>query len=602
MMSKENQNMTDSEFIGLLSTLVDQRAGQDDLDRLSRELVENPIRRRIYIEYIAIHAELTSSLRSDDQVDCGTVVSELELILNEDSQGQLVELPEVTSDASPSAFRGASWASVACLVTILIFCGQWIYSSVSEIAGRIENFERNPRVLQANAELQKRNDAIDIEKEAVALVSHATGVTQSSEGTQLKEGTSLSPGTLEFESGVIKVEFFTGVTMYLEGPAKFDIVDSMNGFIHNGSLRVLVPEHAKGFTIGSNKFDVEDLGTEFGINVGADGNSEVHVIDGEVRVKNSQGGTGSRYLLEEPDESNSTRLLVRGEGLRASSDGLNEIEGNEELFVGPRQFHELMLARQVKKYDSWSASMEQIKNDPATIALYTFPNADSDVVWDRTLFNVASDKFNGSIVGCNWGEGRLRGKRSLVYSGVGDRIRLDISGKYKALTLSAWVKLDKFGSFPGSRVALLHPDTQSGSGFVHWTLDPIAKGAFLHLAVTDRPDGENQERRHYSSGKLAVPKSDIGRWIQLVTTYDPENRLVNHYCNGEALRRFPIERVQEIEIGLSNIGNWPYRDWAKGTAYEFRNLNGAVDEFFVLSRVLRDEEVKALYEAGVPAH
>jgi hypothetical protein len=54
-------------------------------------------------------------------------------------------------------------------------------------------------------------------------------------------------------------------------------------------IRAFVPEPAQGFVIETPDYQAVDLGTEFAMSVGSDGRSEVHVVDGEVRLDEKDG-------------------------------------------------------------------------------------------------------------------------------------------------------------------------------------------------------------------------------------------------------------------------------------------------------------------------
>jgi hypothetical protein len=62
----------------------------------------------------------------------------------------------------------------------------------------------------------------------------------------------------------------------------------------------------------------------------------------------------------------------------------------------------------------------------------------------------------------------------------------------------------------------------------------------------------------------------------------------------------PIETPRTIGVGIVDIGNWPYKEWAAGTDFEVRNLNGVLDEFLIMKRAWTAEEIKELYEIGRP--
>ena len=118
---------------------------------------------------------------------------------------------------------------------------------------------------------------------SVALLNQALDVDWQG-GQSFLPGALLSPGKLEFSAGLLQIEFYSGVRLIIEGPAKIELLGSNEAICHRGKLRAHVPDHARGFTIHSPKFQLVDLGTEFGIAVAPNGAAEVQVFDGEVEL------------------------------------------------------------------------------------------------------------------------------------------------------------------------------------------------------------------------------------------------------------------------------------------------------------------------------
>src|SRR4051812_18411405 len=85
------------------------------------------------------------------------------------------------------------------------------------------------------------------------------------------EGEILAARRLRLRAGGATLTFLSGVTLTLEGPADLDLVTIDRVFCRLGRLRARVPEGAEGFVVASPGSAVVDMGTEFGLNVEADG-------------------------------------------------------------------------------------------------------------------------------------------------------------------------------------------------------------------------------------------------------------------------------------------------------------------------------------------
>src|SRR5262249_3786739 len=100
---------------------------------------------------------------------------------------------------------------------------------------------------------------------AVLLQAHEAAWEQADLPTRV--GSHLRRGVLRLKSGVAHIEFYSGATVILQGPAELRLISRTKAICVRGKLRATVPAQAHGFTIGSPTLDLVDLGTEFGMQV-----------------------------------------------------------------------------------------------------------------------------------------------------------------------------------------------------------------------------------------------------------------------------------------------------------------------------------------------
>jgi Concanavalin A-like lectin/glucanases superfamily len=99
----------------------------------------------------------------------------------------------------------------------------------------------------------------------------------------LEFGKQLSDGTrIALQTGMAKVTFECGAEVVLQGPCDFTVQNNMAGYLHAGRITAHVPRRAFSFAIHSREVDFVDTGTAFGVSVGNDGQTELHVFEGEV--------------------------------------------------------------------------------------------------------------------------------------------------------------------------------------------------------------------------------------------------------------------------------------------------------------------------------
>ncbi len=127
--------------------------------------------------------------------------------------------------------------------------------------------------------------------------------------------------------GVVVVEFRKGARVTLEGPAKLEFLSDNSGFLQSGKLTAVVPDSAIGFEILTPSSRLIDHGTEFGVSVDSNGDTETHVFKGEVELVTSHPQTS--------DLNPDSQRLTDAMGVRVKREG----ETPAELFdANPSQF------------------------------------------------------------------------------------------------------------------------------------------------------------------------------------------------------------------------------------------------------------------------
>lgn len=104
-------------------------------------------------------------------------------------------------------------------------------------------------------------------------------------GNQFTIGHDFSRGDIEFNQGYSEITLSNGVVLVLEAPVKLRLESADQVILSAGKLVARVPHNAIGFRIDTPSSEIVDLGTEFGVEVAANGESQVHVLDGEVKAR-----------------------------------------------------------------------------------------------------------------------------------------------------------------------------------------------------------------------------------------------------------------------------------------------------------------------------
>lgn len=410
---------------------------------------------------------------------------------------------------------------------------------------------------------------------SVAVLTRGANIVWEKTGLAPTMNAPLSPGVLKLQSGVAEIEFFSGARLCIEGPAEIRLVSAGEAFCQSGRFSAHVPPQARGFKIGTPKGDVVDLGTDFGLDLN-ETSSELHVFNGEVE------------LYQPPTQM---RKLTTGAAADLGQPGAGRIlKADEKAFAFSRDLDARVTQSNRQALDRWQAGSARWKQDAAARLWLDFQDENGS----RSLRNTAArgqDIAAGSIVGCSWTEGRWPGKRALQFRSLSDRVRFNVPGVYNQLTLSASVQLHGLNI----RQSSLCMSEGIGAGYLHWQ---ILHDGSLCLGVGDgsRRVGTNAEPvvwQDYISPVIFTPER-FGQWVHLAAVYDLEGGEVRFYLNGERISRHPISQPVSLTPGLVELGNWiPAPEKLQQPV---RNFAGCMDEFGLIARVLKDDEIRELAE------
>jgi hypothetical protein len=153
------------------------------------------------------------------------------------------------------------------------------------------------------------------------------------------EGDILAAGRLRFRSGRLFLTMFTGVSLVVEGPADVELLSFDKVHVRSGRLRARVPEGAEGFVVSGPGSAVVDLGTEFGLNVAADGKMRGKVFKGMVEAALlNEAGTYRRSRMMDP-ESDSFNIDPQAEAIDSGT------RADDFVSLWPQEIPPLVLDR-----------------------------------------------------------------------------------------------------------------------------------------------------------------------------------------------------------------------------------------------------------------
>ncbi len=524
----------------LIHARLDGEISAEDLVRLEEILREDWQARRLYLELADLHARLLHArLLHEPGVASGRFATPGESGTRSGGRWRV------------AAFTAAGIAAVIAAVIAFVF----LSVSLTQPGGG-------------------KDEAVSA---GVAMLSQT--ISAEFAGVERRSGDTLAPGTIHLSGGLAQIEFYSGATVVIEGEAELEIVSPWEARCHRGRVRVQVPPAAKGFLLHAPGLKLEDLGTEFALNVDVSGvGSEVHVFDGEVIVHREGGGSQS----------------LTG-GMSLGSDGEKTVD--PAAFLSLSELDGLAAARGVRRLEAWRAWSQEARRDERLIAYYDFHHQTA-AGRDRFVGNVAEPRIQsrtGGAVGARWTDGRWPGKAALEFKRPGDRLRMTIDGTYRDITFACWVKVDSVDKKYNS---LLLTDGYE-NGEPHWQ---IYEDGSLMFSLVYRPPGISGKGGKFNQMYFSQPvltAESLGRWHHLAVSYEGTSGEVAQYFDGKVVGRAvsPLHQAgRSIHFGPCEIGNWGLP--TESHQFPIRNLNGAIDEFAIYRTALSAAEIRAMFEAG----
>ena len=563
----------------LCNALVDETITPDQRHRLRQWLCESEEARHFYVHFMAQDAGL-----------CGYAAE----MQTDPADAPLNALPGTVGalpDREKSEFRRQPWRLLLKSPIATIRASLWLRPAPYALAVVLLIVFVFSQTMRNNSQPTPLPDLVvqplqESTDDGVAVLTQAVGV-QWEQETQPKIGDTIPLSVLRMKSGLVQIEFYSGASILVEGPAELEVISADQCFCRSGKLRVIVPRSAQGFTVLTPEIEAVDLGTEFGVEVNPPGETQVHVFDGKVELYPPETERAAKSRIE----------LLAGSGQHIERSG-----GSYMITADPKRFISVQELRQrrdreVARRDAlWRQHTQALMQDRRVVALYDFEKEQDRVLHNHGLGGCSLD---GAIVGCEWSEGRWPGKRALEFKRPGDRVCIHVPGEYDALTLAAWIRVDGLDREYSSLMLTDGWDV----GEIHWQ---ILRSGQLRLGICHLPELEMVGGRvgfgfDYDSPVVwDLPK--IGQWIHVAVVVDNLSGFVTHFANGRALSCEPLHKTVKLHIGDAQIGNWrPYLDRPYKSPVPIRNFNGRIDEFMIAGHALTNEEIQSLYQKGKPA-
>ncbi len=320
--------------------------------------------------------------------------------------------------------------------------------------------------------------------------------------------------------------------------------------------------------------NVTDLGTSFGLDV-KERRTELHVFKGSVEFEATAGAA--------------KKSLKEGAGaVSENSNQLQLITADPKAFASLFDFQLKSSAAEVLRHEQWREAAGRLDDDPSLLVHFDFEQTDP-AEWRLRNASSRKDAADGTIVGCQWTEGRWPDKKALEFRSVNDRVRIDVPGEHESLTLAAWVRVQGLDR----QINSLFMSDGFEAETVHWSVRH--DGVIALTAIGAEP-------RDYQlcTSPPALTLNQFGLWVHLAVVIDGGAKQVVQYLNGVPVSEHALNIQAPFRVGVAELGNWNAKGFPKNDPFMIRNFGGAMDEFCLFGRALTAGEIRALYSSGKP--
>lgn len=255
------------EMLALAEQQCNGALSREGVAQLERLLIADGPLRREYLRYSFLHAhlvltdEVVGSLYDDRQLRAMTDQDELEACLAELPESSFASL--LRKDRRPAFSRRKVAISLTALCAAAALTAAALISMLLLPSPRKETPWRG----------------------SIARVTQTSAAQWTDDHNAPRRGQQLGPGTLRLRSGQAGVMFRNGAEISLDGPATFGVESESHASLFAGRLRAKLSGRDEQFVLQAQAVRVIDRGTEFGVEVGADGTTEVHCLAGKVETQ-----------------------------------------------------------------------------------------------------------------------------------------------------------------------------------------------------------------------------------------------------------------------------------------------------------------------------
>ncbi|WP_417375479.1 hypothetical protein [Gimesia maris] len=326
------------EFEELLNRLLDSPEGEfspTEFEAFQNILKSSPDAMHQYFEYIDINTGIKS--------DWNERLQSLEQIVTRETPAS-VRSPSAARIHAPGPRRSQyiNYALVAAASMMVFLLMEWLVSG--------HFFWDQPQIAQTETPV--------VNLPYIATLTRATDCVWGGDAPPKFSGQRLLSQDLFLEEGYAEFRFDTGVRLVIEGPTKIKMDSACCATVSSGKVVLHGYEAAPEFALITPQLTFHDIGTEYGAKIDADGEVDLHVFEGAVRV--------------DPNQDNqmfvASIIIKEGQAKQLKEDRIDDIQIKPEDFkrevpTNPKNIQ--AIREETRAYDSFHPA---IISDPESFS------------------------------------------------------------------------------------------------------------------------------------------------------------------------------------------------------------------------------------------
>jgi len=263
-------------------------------------------------------------------------------------------------------------------------------------------------------------------------------------------GASLIPSSMFLAEGLVELAFSGGTQVILQAPVELRLEEDDQMFLGGGSISARIVEGSSGFIVRTPSGTVVDYGTEFGVAVNRQGETEATVYQGKIGLR-----SGS-----DPVRIGDSKLLIEGQAGRVDQAGK----------ITETTYHANQTIREMPRQGGFAVPGRRLSLADVVGGGNGFGTGDWGSALDVLTGERIEEFYYPTGNGVRWQEPPLD---DYAYTPVSDHVYID--GVFVPVSATGTITVSSAGHT--AELGFQPVNTRFGTGIGHWSEPPKGKRA-----------------------------------------------------------------------------------------------------------------------------